>query len=122
MDEGLRLAISLFQPTLRRMTTTTAPVTPLALPRVLFWDVNPEKLDVEKHAPLIIGRVVERGTLSDWHTVRRHYGDARMIKIVTNLRDLHPQAVSLCCAAFSLTRDDFRCCTARPFPPAPWIY
>ncbi len=104
------------------MTTITAPATPLDLPRGLFWDVDPGKLDLEKHAPLIIRRVVELGTLENWRTVRRHYGDARMIQVVTKLRDIHPQGVSLCCAAFGLTREDFRCCTARPFPPAPWIY
>lgn len=104
------------------MTTSAPAATPLGLPRELFWDVDPAKLDVDRHAPLIIARVVERGTLANWHTVRRHYGDARMIEVVTNLRDFHPQAVSLCCAAFGLTREDFRCCTARPFPPAPWIY
>ena len=104
------------------MTTSAPPATPLGLSCGLFWDVNPEKLDVERHAPLIIGRVVERGTLAAWHTVRRHYGDEKMRKVVTGLRDLSPQAVSLCCVAFDLKREDFRCCTARPFPPAPWIY
>ena len=104
------------------MTTLNEPATPLGLPSTLFWDVNPEKLDVERSAPLIIARVVELGMLEDWRRVRAHYGDARMIQVVTKLRDLHPQGVSLCCAAFGLTREDFRCCTARPFPPAPWIY
>ncbi len=96
--------------------------TPLGLPRELFWDVNPEMLDADTHAAQIIGRVVERGSLAAWHTVRRHYGDARMIQAVTTLRDLSPRAVSLCCVAFNLKREDFRCCTARPFPPAPWVY
>jgi hypothetical protein len=104
------------------MITADPKSTPLGLFRGLFWDVDPSNLDVDKHAPLIISRVVERGTLADWHTVRRHYGDTRMIQIVTGLRDLSPQGVSLCCVAFDLKREDFRCCTARPFPPAPWIY
>ncbi len=96
--------------------------TPLGLPRELFWDVDPAKLDVDRHANQIIGRVVERGGLKDWHSVRRHYGDERMIQVVTSLRDLSPPAVSLCCVAFQIQKKDFRCCTSRPFPPAPWIY
>ncbi len=96
--------------------------TPLGLPANLFWDVNPAMLDAEKHAGQIIGRVVELGRLQDWHTVRHHYGDKRMSEVVTQLRCLSPQAVSLCCVAFELKPEDFRCCTARPFPPAPWIY
>ncbi|TLD70137.1 hypothetical protein FEM03_13145 [Phragmitibacter flavus] len=99
--------------------TSTAP---LGLPENLFWDVNPSNLELDKHAPLIIARVVELGRLQDWHTIRLHYGSERMRQTVTQLRDLSPQGVSLCCAAFDLTPADFRCCTARPFPPAPWIY
>lgn len=95
---------------------------PLGLPRELFWDVDPAALHEERSAKLIISRVVERGSLAAWHSVRRHYGDAKMISVVTSLRALSPQAVSLCCLAFDLQKSDFRCCSAKPFPPAPWIF
>jgi hypothetical protein len=96
--------------------------TPLGLPRELFWDVDPAKLDVQMHAKTIISRVVELGRLVDWKRVRGHYGDAEMKRVLMSLRDLSPQGVSLCCAAFGLRKEDFRCCTGKPFPPAPWIY
>ncbi len=95
---------------------------PLGLPANLFWDVDPTKLDADRSAGLIITRVVELGRLEDWRTVRNHYGDERMKEQLTRARDLSPQAVALCCTAFDLKREDFRCCTTRPFPPAPWIY
>jgi hypothetical protein len=102
--------------------TTAEAAIPLGMPRSLFWDVNPAQIDVVEHATWIIIRVVERGRLADWHTVRTHYGDEAMIRAVTTARDLSPHSVALCCAAFDLKKEDFRCCTARPFPPAPWIY
>jgi hypothetical protein len=95
---------------------------PLGLPANLFWDVNPGNLDSEKHAGQIIERVLEHGGLKEWQIVRRHYGDDKMIQVVTGLRCLSPRNVRLCCIAFDLQTEDFRCCTARPFPPAPWIY
>lgn len=107
---------------LSMVAQTHATSAPLGLPANLFWDVNATSLDVENHAGQIIGRVVELGRLQDWHAVRRHYGDQCMSRIVTQLRCLSPQAVSLCCAAFDLKPEDFRCCTARPFPQTPWIY
>ena len=96
---------------------------PLNLPRGLFWDV-PEtvNLDPRTHESLIISRVVELGRLDDWRKVRRHYGDETMKRVLTTVRDLSPQAVALCCAAFDLNPEDFRCCTSRPFPPSPWIW
>ena len=95
---------------------------PLGLPRSLFWDVNPDNIDLDKHAPYVIERVVECGGLDDWKKVRKHYGDERMKRAVTHLRSLSPRSVAFCCVAFDLKKEDFRCCTSRPFPPAPWIY
>jgi hypothetical protein len=95
---------------------------PLGLPKSLFWDVDPTGLDLEMHAAQIVERVVECGGLIHWKTVRHHYGDERMIRIVTGLRCLSPRSVAFCCVAFDLKTEDFRCCTSRPFPPAPWIY
>ncbi|MBI3259347.1 MAG: hypothetical protein HYZ54_07750 [Ignavibacteriae bacterium] len=40
----------------------------------LFWDCNLETLDVEKHKRQIIVRVLERGTLEDWQTIKELYG------------------------------------------------
>lgn len=95
---------------------------PLGLPKWLFWDSDPASLDIEKHAAQIVERVVECGGLEDWKIVLRHYGDDRVRKIVTGLRCLSPRSVSFCCVALKLRQSDFRCCIARPFPPAPWIY
>lgn len=88
----------------------------------LFWDTRRENIDPERHARAIIQRVVERGTLAEWKVTRKHYGDEKMRSVVTSLRWLSPRDVAFCCVAFGLTKEDFRCCTSRPFPEAPWIY
>ena len=98
------------------------PKTPLGLPAEWFWDVNPAKLDVEKHSAQIVERVLLVGALKGWQAIRRHYGDDGLRTIVTNLRSLSPQNVALLCVALDLKKEDFRCCTAKPFPAAPWIY
>lgn len=106
------------------LSPATVPVTgtlPFGLTRSLFWDLPPSlDVDPRKHAALIITRVVELGRLADWHKIRNHYGDEEMQHVVTTARDLSPQAVALCCTAFDLTPEDFRCCTSRPFPQSPW--
>lgn len=94
---------------------------PLGLPGSLFWDVNPAEMDADRSAPLILSRVVELGTLEDWLKVRRHYGDERMIGVLTGLRCLSKQAVAFCCAVFDLDQEDFRCSTTKQSRRAPWI-
>jgi hypothetical protein len=103
-------------------SATALQVGPIGLPASLFWDCNLGTLDATKHAAQVIERVLEYGGLEEWRMMRRHYGDERMKQVVTQLRCLSPQSVRLCCIAFDLQPEDFRCCTARPFPPAPWSY
>ena len=99
--------------------TESIPPTPLDLPSALFWDANLATLDLAKHEKQIIARVVERGGLEGWHKLRRHYGDEKLRQVVTSLRTLEPRKVNFLCLMLNLKREDFRCCTSRPFPPAP---
>lgn len=102
--------------------THTPEATPLGLPAAWFWDVDPANLDPDTHASQIVERVLTVGALEGWRAIRQHYGDQRLREIVTNLRSLSPQNVALLCLALDLKKEDFRCCTAKPFPGAPWPY
>jgi hypothetical protein len=101
--------------------TPTAPSTPLGLPTALFWDTSLTTLDLAKHEKQIIARVVERGGLDGWNKLRRHYGDHNLRQVVTRLRTLEPRTVNFLCLMLNLKKENFRCCTSRPFPTAPWV-
>ncbi|MDZ4286502.1 MAG: hypothetical protein U0984_01010 [Prosthecobacter sp.] len=96
--------------------------TPLGLPAEWFWDVNPTRLDPEKHAAQIIERILVIGGMAGWRAIRSYYGDDRLREVVTRLRCLSRQNVALLCLALDLKKENFRCCTAKPFPGAPWHY
>ncbi len=38
----------------------------LKFDRALFWDIDPETLDLGKHSRFIIERVLKKGSLEDW--------------------------------------------------------
>jgi len=40
----------------------------------LFWDVNPQKLNYERDAEFIIGRVLDFGNLEEWKAIKNFYG------------------------------------------------
>ena len=46
----------------------------LPLRKTLFWDVDPKKLDIDKSAQFIIGRVLDFGDLDEWKTIEKLYG------------------------------------------------
>lgn len=40
----------------------------------LFWDVDPQNIDIKKHASWLIVRVLQRGTWEDWLLICSFYG------------------------------------------------
>ncbi len=44
----------------------------------LFWDCRPESLDTETHAPFILGRILEYGSLAAVRWALRTYGTQRL--------------------------------------------
>ncbi|MEI7595925.1 MAG: hypothetical protein WCK02_09275 [Bacteroidota bacterium] len=40
----------------------------------LFWDIDREKIDLERNAKWLIGRVLDYGLLIDWVIIRKYYG------------------------------------------------
>jgi hypothetical protein len=44
----------------------------------LFWDHSPDAIDADLHAPLVLDRVLEYGTLADAHWALGAYGVDRI--------------------------------------------
>lgn len=78
------------------------------LPPHLFWDIEVAAFDAEKHSAQIVQRVLEYGELRDWQVVRDYYTLDRVESDCTNLRTLHPQALSFICAIHT-PKEDYRC-------------
>jgi len=82
----------------------------------LFWDVDREGVDPDKHEAWLVKRVLEHGRWSDWQAIRAYYEAPRLQAIVTELRSLEPRAFAFCRAIFDLPASSFRCSTSTPFP------
>lgn len=52
----------------------------------LFWDVAPEAIDPDQHAPHIIARVAERGTLAEWKACVEYYGPEKVRQVIETKR------------------------------------
>ncbi len=46
----------------------------MKLGKHLFWDSDPDKVDLEKNARQVIERVMTRGRLEDFFAARDYYG------------------------------------------------
>lgn len=46
----------------------------LPLRPTLFWETKPQKIDTQKNADFIIGRVLDFGNLKEWQAIKNFYG------------------------------------------------
>jgi hypothetical protein len=75
----------------------------------LFWDIDPKDLDMEKHAPYIVERVLDNGQMTDWIFIRQYYGLERLKAIALGIRSMSPQALSFISTVTRTPENQFRC-------------
>ncbi|MFN0049882.1 MAG: DUF6922 domain-containing protein [Cytophagales bacterium] len=81
----------------------------LKLSKTIFWDVNYDELDEEKHARFIIERAFERGFEIDIFKVMKFYGKDKIIEESTHSRWLQDSTINLLCLLYNLKPTNFRC-------------
>ena len=61
----------------------------------LFWDTNPNKIDVKKNAQYIIERVLDFGNDKEVRWLYHFYDKSLLKKVVVNSRSLRPRTKNL---------------------------
>jgi hypothetical protein len=90
----------------------------------LFWEVDPERVDVERDADYVMARIVERGTLKDVEWVLSTYGDDRVHQFFREAGhpELSPRTLSFWRAYFQAKDETWANPGAfRRNSAAPWI-
>ncbi|GHT53712.1 hypothetical protein FACS1894106_4800 [Spirochaetia bacterium] len=75
----------------------------------LFWDIDLADLDMERHAPYIVERVLNNGQMNDWLFIRTYYGIDKLREIALEIRSLSPQALAFISTVTLTPEDQFRC-------------
>jgi hypothetical protein len=75
----------------------------------IFWDVDFENLDYDKHPSWIIERVFERGDVEDIRQCRRYYGDEKVGEVLVNAKYIPELRLSLASAVINKPITEFRC-------------
>lgn len=86
----------------------------------LFWDVCRDDVDMETHASFVVQRVLEYGTMSDWHLIRDYYGLDHIVSLCKAVRTLDPVCLSFVCAISNTPKEEFRCYHTRQSMNTPW--
>ncbi len=94
----------------------------MKFPKELFWDVDPESIDQDKHARFVIERVLSRGTMSDFLELQRIYSKEWIRGELHFCRSLDTKTVSFCSVYYGLKKEDFKCYTTKLSNQKHWIY
>ncbi len=61
----------------------------------LFWDTDPNKLDIQKHAKYIIERIMDFGNDDEVRWMKKQYPKATLAKVCQSSKQLHQSSKSL---------------------------
>jgi hypothetical protein len=88
----------------------------------LFWDVNREDVDDEKHRRFVMQRVLERGSLDDWRRTKERYTLPTIVAEAQQMRSLEPKALAFIACVGGVREETFRCFTLRRLHQKHWFF
>ncbi len=88
----------------------------------LFWDVDIENVDLQKHKKFLINKVLQYGTYSDWKILVSIYGFEKIIETAKMIRDLDPKTIAFLSVVGNTPKSEFTCFTTKPSAPKHWNF
>ncbi|MBX2927690.1 MAG: hypothetical protein KF852_07650 [Saprospiraceae bacterium] len=88
----------------------------------LFWDVDVNTIDKQRHKLSIIERVTTRGRLEEFRELLAYYGKETVKETLLNTRYLDKRTLSYCSIIFETPITAFRCYKLAQLNPEHWNY
>jgi len=86
----------------------------------LFWDINIDKLDINKSKRLIIERVITLGGAKEIKLIIRYYGVDVVSEILRNLNYIDPKTLNFISRLFDIPLKSFKCFTRKQLNHQHW--
>jgi hypothetical protein len=88
----------------------------------LFWDVDVQTIDLQKHKASVIERIVTRGRWDEFQAMLQYYGKPAVHEVLLNARWLDKRTLAFCSAFFDTPDTEFRCYKLAQSNPGHWDY
>ncbi|HKK57978.1 MAG TPA: hypothetical protein VJ937_00750 [Salinivirga sp.] len=88
----------------------------------LFWDVDVETLDLEKHKAYVIRRAMEYGKIKDWNLLKTRYSMDEIKDAIISARSIDPKVISFVALLTNTPLNSFRCYTNQQSNPSFYGY
>lgn len=94
----------------------------LSFNKTLFWDIDPDALDIEKHSKFIIRRVLQYGSFDDWNSIKKIFGLNKIVSTAKMIKDLDKKTASFLSVIGNVPKKDFICYTTKQSTPKHWNF
>ncbi len=88
----------------------------------LFWDVDPQNIDLIKHQSFILQRVLNYGTLDNLQELISVYGIKKIKSAVCQLKNLSNKSLNFVSFFFSIPKEQLKCYTKKQLSQTHWNY
>jgi len=86
----------------------------------LFWDIDKQNFDAEKNKTLIIERVLNYGTLSEFKSMLNFYGYETIRQELKRVGYLEPKTLVFVTSFFNINKNMLRCYTKKQSNQPRW--
>ena len=94
----------------------------LELRQSLFWDVDVNSIDLQKHKASVIERITSRGRFNEFREMLDYYGRDEVKNVLVNTRHLDKVTLAFCSVIFNIPKEEFRCYKLAQLNPEHWNY
>ena len=94
----------------------------LQLRQSLFWDVDVQTIDLQKHRMSVIERVTQRGRWEEFKALLAYYGKDTVQDSLLKVRYLDKKTLAFCSTFFDIPKQMFRCYKLAQSNPTHWDY
>ena len=92
------------------------------LPKYLFWDTDIDLIDFNKNARFVIQRVIQKGSIKNWITIKNFYGLNLIRQEILLMRDLDIKTLNFFSTYFDIKKNNFRCYSTQESDPKHFNY
>ncbi|MBU0701118.1 hypothetical protein KKE26_07505 [bacterium] len=75
----------------------------------LFWDVDRDSVDVEKHCFYIISRIIDYGNIDDIKWMKNTYTDEKIKEIICKKKGISKKSAYFWTAYYKIPVEEVRC-------------
>lgn len=77
----------------------------------LFWDINPETLDVQKYPKFVVERIIDIGDEAATSWMRKTYPKEKIVEIIKSSRKLSEKTANFWATIYGIDRKEVKSLT-----------